>query len=167
MAFEGLGKQRASKSIKWISEEDIRRLLTWDSLLKEVRECLMAVTRGPQHPEGAVQPLRAKIPVYEDGVMLVMPGFVKGQGALATKILTHYPNNASKNISTHHAMILLMNASTGVPAAVLDGEVITEMRTAAASAVATLELVQRKGKDLDADKSPSPPGLIGVKNNGT
>ncbi|XP_068205979.1 ketimine reductase mu-crystallin [Palaemon carinicauda] len=134
----------SSGSIRWIRDDDVRRLLTWDDLIEEVRKSLVAFSRGPDHPEGVVQPLRSRVPIADEGLMLVMPGLAKEQGALATKIVTVFGGNASKGLSTHHALILLMDSSTGVPVAILDGEVITEMRTAAASAVATLELVEKK-----------------------
>lgn len=133
-------------SIRWIRDDDVRRLLTWDDLIKEVRQSLAAFSRGPDHPEGVVQPLRSRIPVADDGLMLVMPSLAKEQRTLATKIITVFGGNASKGLSTHHALILLMDACTGVPLAISDGELITEMRTAAASAVATLELIEKKSK---------------------
>jgi ornithine cyclodeaminase/alanine dehydrogenase-like protein (mu-crystallin family) len=55
--------------------------------------------------------------------------------ALGAKLVTFYPQN--KEVHTHHAMILLFRPETGEPLAVMDGRLITEMRTAAASAVAT------------------------------
>jgi ornithine cyclodeaminase/alanine dehydrogenase-like protein (mu-crystallin family) len=54
--------------------------------------------------------------------------------ALGAKLVTFYPQN--KNVPTHHAMILLFRPETGEPLAVMDGRLITEMRTAAVSAVA-------------------------------
>ncbi len=56
-------------------------------------------------------------------------------GALGAKLVTFYPNN--KGIPTHHAMILLFRPETGEPLVTMDGRLITEMRTAAVSAVAT------------------------------
>jgi ornithine cyclodeaminase/alanine dehydrogenase-like protein (mu-crystallin family) len=50
-------------------------------------------------------------------------------------LVTFYPQN--KDMHTHHAMILLFRPETGEPLAVMDGRLITEMRTAAVSAVAT------------------------------
>src|SRR5207249_9380202 len=48
---------------------------------------------------------------------------------------TFYPKN--KGVHTHHAMILLFRPETGEPLVTMDGRLITEMRTAAVSAVAT------------------------------
>ena len=47
-----------------------------------------------------------------------MPSYCHSAGALATKIITLYPDNMSKGIPSHQAVVLLMNASTGTPLAV-------------------------------------------------
>jgi len=52
-------------------------------------------------------------------------------------MVTFYPPNADRGLPTHMAMILLFDRDTGAPLAVMDGRLITEMRTAAVSAVAT------------------------------
>ncbi|XP_069985355.1 ketimine reductase mu-crystallin-like [Penaeus vannamei] len=135
--------------VKYIPDPVVRRVLTWDRLLPVVRRSLGAFSKGAKHPEGAVQPLRTSVAVEEHGgTMLVMPGLVRGgaahAGALATKIVSLFPGNAPKGLSTHHALVVLMEPSSGAPLAILEGEAITELRTAAASAVATLELAREK-----------------------
>lgn len=83
-----------------------------------------------------VQPLRSVVPVApHQGFFGVMPAFT---GALGAKLVTFYPQN--KGLHTHHAVIALFRPETGEPIAILDGRLITEMRTAAASAVATHHL---------------------------
>lgn len=57
--------------------------------------------------------------------------------ALGLKIVTLYPSNAAQGLPTHMATIFLCDPRTGAPMAVMDGRLITEMRTAAVSAVAT------------------------------
>src|SRR5205085_4465697 len=85
------------------------------------------------------QPMRLVLPVEDHGGFFgVMPAY---GGALGAKLVTFYPNN--KGIPTHHAMILLFHLETGEPLVTMDGRLITEMRTAAASAVATDELARR------------------------
>ena len=63
-----------------------------------------------------------------------------GGGALGAKLVTFYPQYVG--IHTHHALIVMFKAETGEPLAVMDGRLITEMRTAAASAVATQRLAR-------------------------
>lgn len=85
-----------------------------------------------------VQPVRVVLPVAPfQGYLGVMPAYA---GALGAKLVTFYPQN--EGLPTHHAVILLFRPETGQPIAVMDGRLITEMRTAAASAVATQRLAR-------------------------
>ena len=56
---------------------------------------------------------------------------------LGAKLVNVFPDNRSRDLPTHQALIVLFRADTGEPLAVLDGRLITELRTAAVSAVAT------------------------------
>jgi thiomorpholine-carboxylate dehydrogenase len=64
----------------------------------------------------------------------MMPALAEGLGV---KIVTFYPSNVDRGIPTHMATIFLVDPETGAPLAMMDGRLITEMRTAAVSAVAT------------------------------
>jgi ornithine cyclodeaminase/alanine dehydrogenase-like protein (mu-crystallin family) len=77
------------------------------------------------------------------GFFAVMPAYA---GALGAKLVTFYPQNVG--IHTHQAVIVLFNPETGEPLAMMDGRLITEMRTAAASAVATQLLARAEAPVL-------------------
>ena len=47
-----------------------------------------------------------------------MPSYCYAADALATKLITLYPNNMAKGVPSHQAVVLLMSASTGTPLAV-------------------------------------------------
>jgi thiomorpholine-carboxylate dehydrogenase len=68
----------------------------------------------------------------------IMPAVA--ERAMGAKLVSFYPGNAGTGRPTHMAMILLFRPDTGEPLAVLDGRLITEMRTAAVSAAATRHL---------------------------
>jgi len=86
----------------------------------------------------AVQPVRTIVPVAEHhGFLAVMPAYNRALGA---KLVTFYPEN--KGVHTHNGVIILFRAETGEPLVVMDGRLITEMRTAAVSAVATDRLAR-------------------------
>jgi len=119
----------------FLSEDDVRRLLRMEDLIPAMERALFELSSGR-----IVQPLRLVIPVAEhQGFLGVMPAY---GGALGVKLVTFYPNN--RGIHTHHATILLFDPQTGVPLCVMDGRLITEMRTAAVSAVATKLLARRE-----------------------
>jgi thiomorpholine-carboxylate dehydrogenase len=67
---------------------------------------------------------------------------------LGLKAVTFYPPNAERGIPTHMATIFLVDPETGAPLAIMDGRLITEMRTAAVSAAATKLLTSPEAKVL-------------------
>jgi ornithine cyclodeaminase/alanine dehydrogenase-like protein (mu-crystallin family) len=120
-------------SLVFLDEPAVKRLLTWRELIPAIAKALADLSAGK-----VVQPVRSIVPVAEhQGFFGVMPAYA---GALGAKLVTFYPGN--HGIPTHHAMILLFRPETGEPIAVMDGRLITEMRTAAASAAATQVLAQ-------------------------
>jgi len=93
------------------------------------------------------QPVRQVIAINPPGGFYgMMPGLTPE--GLGQKIVTFYPPNAEKNLPTHMATILLNDPQTGAPLAVMDGRLITEMRTAAVSAAATKLLAPKDAKVL-------------------
>src|SRR5256885_3066480 len=93
------------------------------------------------------QPVRQVIAVDPPGGFYGMMPALPPEG-LGQKIVTFYPPNAEKDLPTHMAIILLNDPQTGAPLAVLDGRIITEMRTAAVSAAATKLLAPRDAKGV-------------------
>jgi len=88
---------------------------------------------------GVVQPTRVMVPVAEhQGFLGLMPAYTGA--ALGTKLVAFYPRNT--DVATHHATILLFKPETGEPLVTMDGRLITEVRTAAVSAVATEHLAK-------------------------
>ncbi len=93
------------------------------------------------------QPVRQVIAVDPPGGFYGMMPALTPEG-LGQKIVTFYPPNAEKDLPTHMATILLNDPQTGAPLAVMDGRLITEMRTAAVSAAATKLLAPKDAKVL-------------------
>jgi ornithine cyclodeaminase/alanine dehydrogenase-like protein (mu-crystallin family) len=124
----------------FLDEAAVRRHLRMDALVPAVRDALASLSAG-----GVVQPVRTVVPVAEHaGFLGAMPAYAGD--ALGAKLVTFYPGN--RDVHTHHAVIVLFRPETGEPAAVLDGRLITEMRTAAASAVATDALARPDARVL-------------------
>lgn len=69
------------------------------------------------------------------GTLLLMPAWQEG-GRLGVKTVSIYPDNQKRGLPGLHSVFILYDATTGVPLAFLDGNVITSRRTAAASALA-------------------------------
>jgi ornithine cyclodeaminase/alanine dehydrogenase-like protein (mu-crystallin family) len=117
----------------FLDEEKVRSLLRMEELIPAMAAALRDLSAGKIQ-----QPMRLILPVTEHkGFFGVMPA---SGGALGAKLVTFYPDN--EGIPTHHAMILLFRPETGEPLVTMDGRLITEMRTAAVSAVATDHLAR-------------------------
>jgi thiomorpholine-carboxylate dehydrogenase len=119
----------------FLEEEQVRSLLRMEDLIPAMAGAMRDLSAGKVQ-----QPLRQVLPITEYGGFFgVMPAC---GSALGAKLVTFYPNN--EGIPTHHAMILLFRPETGEPLVTMDGRLITEMRTAAVSAVATDLLARRE-----------------------
>jgi len=114
-----------------LTEEQIRPLLCWDDLIPAMEAALAAFSEGR-----VIQPVRNMITIEEGRRYLgVMPAVA--EAAMGLKLVSFYPGNAGSGVPTHLATILLFRPDTGQPLAVMDGRLITEMRTAAVSAAVT------------------------------
>ena len=112
-----------------LDEAAVRKFLEMGALIPAMEQALHGLSSGK-----VVQPMRVMVPVAEQGGFLgSMPAYTGRQ--LGAKIVTFFPDN--QGTPTHHALVLLFRPETGEPLAVMDGRLITEMRTAAVSAVAT------------------------------
>ncbi len=114
----------------FLDEEQVRRHLRMEELIPAMEKALVDFSAGK-----VIQPVRSVITVDPPGGFLgLMPALAEGLGV---KFVTFYPSNTERDIPTHMATIFLVDPETGAPLSVMDGRLITEMRTAAVSAVAT------------------------------
>lgn len=95
-------------------------------------------------------PPRIVLPQYKhDGVTLVMPGYLFDSEALAVKVVSVHNRNPARNLPLIHALVLLLDPTTGQPLAAMDGSSLTALRTGAASGVAT-DLLARNDAEVAA-----------------
>jgi ornithine cyclodeaminase/alanine dehydrogenase-like protein (mu-crystallin family) len=121
-----------------LGEAQVRETLDWASLSGALRTALSDYSAGR-----VLQPLRQVLSTgRNDGRFALMPAVYAG--LMGAKLVTVYPHNGALGLHTHFGVILLFDSETGEPLAVVDGRLITEMRTAAVSAIAT-DLLARPG----------------------
>jgi ornithine cyclodeaminase/alanine dehydrogenase-like protein (mu-crystallin family) len=125
-----------------LNEEQIRQHLRMADLIPAMEKELIDFSAGK-----VTQPVRSVITVDPPGGFFGMMPALTSEG-LGIKIVTFYATNAERGIPTHMATIFLVDPETGRPLAVMDGRLITEMRTAAVSAAATKLLAPREAKVL-------------------
>ena len=117
--------------LAFLDEEQVRAVLRMEDLIPAMETALVEFSSGR-----VAQPVRQMLSVEPHGGFFgAMPA--AGSVGLGAKLVSFYPGNAANGLATHAAIILLFRPETGEPLAIMDGRLITEMRTAAVSAVAT------------------------------
>ncbi len=125
-----------------LDDAAVRRHLALGALLPAIEQALIDLSAGR-----VTQPLRTVMELPGPGSLLfVKPALTAS--ALATKLITQVPDNAARGLPTMIATLLLLDPATGVPLAVMDATWLTELRTAAVSAVATRALRDKGPKRL-------------------
>ena len=121
-----------------LTESNVRALLTMEQTIELMEDALRAYSTG-----AVVQPVRLAVSAERHGGLLaLMPAYVTTSEALGAKAVTFYSRNAERNLPTHMATILLWESGTGELLAIMDGRLITEVRTAAVSAAASRALAR-------------------------
>jgi thiomorpholine-carboxylate dehydrogenase len=126
----------------FFSEEQVREHLRMADLIPAMEKALIDFSTGK-----VTQPVRSVINIDPAGGFLGLMAALTPDG-LGLKAVTFYPLNAQRGIPTHMATIFLVDPQTGTPLAIMDGRLITEMRTAAVSAAATKLLASPEAKVL-------------------
>lgn len=138
----------------YISQHEVRSVLTYEALIPAIRQALMDYSAGlvNQPPRTILRAGNAE--GAHNGWFAVMP--VVAGDVMGVKTVTFYPGNAELGLPTHMAMIELLRRQTGEPLALMDGTLITEMRTAAVSAVVFSALAP-----LHFERAPTSFGILG------
>jgi ornithine cyclodeaminase len=122
-----------------LAEHDVRSLLTMDECIEAMDAVLRSLARGELH-----QPLRfVTRPPDAESLMGFMPAWRGGEGsAWSLKEIVIAPGNPKRGLDAHQGAVLLHDGETGELRALLNASAITEIRTAAVSAVATRALAR-------------------------
>ncbi len=125
-----------------LDEEQVGSAVRMEDLIPAMEKALIDFSAGR-----VIQPVRTMLAVEEfNGFFGPMPAIT--EDSMGIKLLCYYPRNDERGLPTHHAMIVLFRPETGEPLAVMDGRLITEMRTGAVSAVATKVLASPDARVL-------------------
>jgi ornithine cyclodeaminase/alanine dehydrogenase-like protein (mu-crystallin family) len=128
------------KPLRFISAQEVHAALEWPVLVDGLREAFRRGGNAPvRHMHVVNETERARL--------LLMPAWREGQ-ALGVKLVSVFPGNPRRGVSTVSGLYVLMDGTTGHPVALLDGEAITLRRTGAASALASTYLARVDSKTL-------------------
>jgi ornithine cyclodeaminase len=131
--------------VRILTKQDVFKLLSMPDALKYVEEAYKQLTLGQ-----AIVPQRIAIADPAPGLTLIMPGIIGGEmNALATKIVSVYKQNPEKyNMPTVLAKIMVQDINTGDIVGIMDGSLITAMRTGAATGVSVKYLARKDSKTM-------------------
>jgi len=119
--------------IRILSREDVRRALPMRQAIEAMKRAFAQLSTGQ-----ANVPLRVPLQVpRHNGVTLFMPAYLAADDQMAIKIVSVFNDNPAQGLPLIHALVVVVDATTGTPAAVMDGTYLTALRTGAASGAAT------------------------------
>lgn len=119
-----------------LNGDEVRSAISMTEAIDAMREGFIALSQG-----------RVNIPVRtvmqtENGLMLYMPAYIHGAAVSVIKIVAVSPDNPQRGLPVIRATVQVIDAKTGQPIALMDGSILTALRTGAASGLAT-ELMAR------------------------
>jgi ornithine cyclodeaminase/alanine dehydrogenase-like protein (mu-crystallin family) len=128
-------------SVLVLSEHDVRSLLDMESCIAAMEDVLARLARGE-----LINPLRTVMLTPGPALGLgLMPAYAGGENPVySLKEIVVAPANSEQGLDPHQGSVLLHDGATGALTAILNASPITEIRTAAVSAVAT-KLLARPG----------------------
>ncbi len=122
--------------IRLLTAEEVQRALPMSACIEAMRGAFAQLAAREVEV-----PLRTRL-ATPDGVTLFMPAYLKQSHALGQKIVSIYEQNARQGLPTISAIVILLDATTGHPKAIVDGTSLTALRTGAVSGLATALLAR-------------------------
>lgn len=132
-------------SVLVLNEHEVRELLTMAECIEAMDGVLRSLAHGELH-----QPLRFMTRAAEgDTLVGLMPAHRGGERpAWSLKEIVIAPGNPTRGLDAHQGAVLLHDGETGELRALLNASPITEIRTAAVSAVATRALARDRASTV-------------------
>src|ERR1700722_14268183 len=129
---------------RFFNEEEVRARVRMPDLIDAMQQALVEFSAGRVQ-----QPVRTVLQFgAEHSLFGVMPSYVPSLPVLGAKLVTVCHRNAERGLGTHQAIIVMLDPETGMAEAILDGRYITEVRTAAVSAVSARHLARKDARVL-------------------
>jgi alanine dehydrogenase len=119
------------REVRVLSGTDLGKILTLNEVVPAIESAYLAASQ-----QGAVLYPVIREPLEgSGGVFGIKSGHWPDQDSLGLKVAGYWPDNRAKGLDNHQATVVLVEPATGVPRAIIDGNFITAIRTAAAGAI--------------------------------
>ena len=120
-------------SLQLLSLDDVKQSITMQQAITAMEHAFIQLAKNQ-----AQLPLRTGISIEsEQSITLTMPAYLADDKTLGLKMISIFPNNLAKNKPSINGFIMLLNAETGEPQALMDAGFLTALRTGAVSGLAT------------------------------
>ena len=124
--------------VPFLSGRHVEEAVSPGRAVEVVRDAFVAYARGEW-----TMPPKVYVPAYPAGDFRAMPAL--GGGYALLKWVTSFPGNPAHELPTVTGLVLLSDASNGMPVAVLDAGAVTALRTGAAAVLAAEALAADRG----------------------
>jgi ornithine cyclodeaminase len=129
--------------VPYYSAEEVRATLDYDGCIAAVRRAMADFTA-----DGKPQPLRSIVEIAPAKFFGLMPGMLAAPHGFGAKVLSVFADPAQPGRSAHRGVVVLFDRESGQLTCIADAGEVTEIRTAAASAIATDALARRDARTL-------------------
>lgn len=117
--------------LRLLSAADVRAAVPMREAIAATADAFRRLSSGE-----ATVPPRVHQPAQE-GAVLLMSAHLPHTGAVGVKLVSAFPGNAARGLPMIHALVVVLDAATGVPRALMEGSALTALRTGAATGAAT------------------------------
>lgn len=125
-----------------VSEADCKEMISRKDAFLAVESVFGSMARGDAYNFPVIREAIG----YEDALYGFKSGFDKAALSLGVKSGGYWPNNADKGLINHQSSILLFDPDTGKLQALVGGNYLTAIRTAASSSVSINHLARKDSK---------------------
>jgi alanine dehydrogenase len=136
-----MANQNHGDDMHIVTAEQVASTLSWEQTVEILKQTMIEVSKGRIRA-----PLRSMMPVSNNNLMGIMPGAMENPPVHGIKLLSLYPDNPKKGLSSHQGLMVIIDSQTGTPVAGLEAGALTALRTPAATVLATNHLARKNAK---------------------
>src|SRR5512135_3293934 len=134
----------AEQQVLYLSRADVEKVaLDMPTILKLLEEAFKEKGNGRVE-----MPPKPGIHTMPDAFIHAMPAYIPSMHSAGIKWVSGYPENFKRGLPYISGLMIMNDAETGIPYAVMDCAWITAMRTGAASALSAKYLAQPRSETV-------------------
>ena len=127
-----------------LNRREVESLLNLDRLIDALGPAMSELSAG----RVSLPPRSMSMVAKPRGLLAAMPVYLGATRTLSAKLVSVFPENEARGVPSHQAVIMVFDAATGSPQAMMDGTSITALRTAAGSALSARLLARSEAEVL-------------------